>query len=146
MKNTNLNKTELWVADFSKSDNELWDIEVEANSKEEIIKKGTEYIKELEIEEDDDSDYRIFRIGTMHKVDIPTIDYDEIVDTVIDKMYERTELAEDFLSSVTKEQEKELEADINHIFKNWIDNNNLDPGCFVIQDVEEIKVEIEKDK
>lgn len=128
-------KQEEWVAEIIETDCEIWNPDIEGNSREEVIKGGMEYAKEEGCES--------FRIGRKIPVDVPSIDVDRILECAYEDVYDKVgECAEGFLDNVTKEQQNELEEQLNDIFYNWIKKHKLEPNCFVVEDIEDIQVNI----
>lgn len=54
------------------------------------------------------------------------------------------EYSEDWLYSISREQEKELDMELSKVIVSWLNRNNLQPSVFMIEDgIEEIIVEEE---
>lgn len=124
---------EEWIAEISDTDNEIWSADVEGNSREVVIADGMKYAKE--------EGYSSFRIGQKIPVGVPTLDIDSILEGAYDQVYDEVgEVAEGFLDDVTKEQQKELEEQLNDVFYNWIIKYNLQPNCYTIINDEVIEV------
>jgi hypothetical protein len=123
---------EEWIAEISDVCNEIWSADIEGNSKEDVIADGMKYAKE--------EGYSSFRIGKKIPVGVPNLDIDSILENAYEQVYDEVgEVAEGFLD-VTKEQQKELEEQLNEVFFKWIKKHQLEPTCYMVVDDEIIEV------
>lgn len=124
---------EEWIADITKTDSEIWSADIDGHSRKDVIVDGMKYAKS--------EGYSSFRIGKKIPVGIPTLDVDGILENAYDQVYDEVgEVAEGFLDDVTKEQQKELEEQLNQVFFNWVVKHKLEPTCYTIINDEVIEV------
>jgi len=123
---------EEWIADMAQTDCEIWNADIEGNSREDVVADGMGYAKE--------EGYESFRIGRKIPVGVPNLDVDSILENACEQVYDEVgECAEGFLD-VTKEQQKELEEQLNEVFFKWIVKYNLQPNCYTVINDEVIEV------
>ena len=124
---------EEWIVELTESDNEMWYADIDCNSREEAIEEGMKGAIEDGLES--------FRIGRQESCDIPTIDVSSVIEDAQEQLAEEIgEVSESYLDSVTKEQEEELEVELNEVFRKWHKKHNLFPTCYNILDEEVIEV------
>lgn len=93
---------------------------------------------ELAKEENESS----FRIGQMIPINIiPTLNIDSVLGNAFNQVYDEVgEVAEDFLSKVTYEQEKELEELLNKVYYDWLVKHKHLPNYYKVINAEIIEV------
>lgn len=124
---------EEWTADITQTNSEIWTSDIEGSSREDVIADGMEYAKE--------EGYSSFRIGKKIPVGVPTLDIDSILESAYNQVYDEVgECAEGFLDDVTKEQQRELEEQLNEVFYNWVIKHKLQPNCYTVTNEEIIEV------
>ena len=125
---------EVWVANISESSSEIWNcIELETDSKEEIIKEGMLLAKDEELD--------FFGIGRKVPIVEPTIDAEEIIERISDRTYDEFgEIAEGYLQNIKAEHLEELDLELQKVFNSWIKKYRYSLNSFLIEDEEEIKV------
>lgn len=126
-------KKEEWIVELTENDYEIWSSDIDCNSKEEAIEKGMEAAKEEGL--------KSFRIGRQEYCSIATIDAGTIIENAQEQLYEEAgEVSETYLEGITKEQEKELEEELNKVFYNWHKKHKLFPNCYKVLNDEVIEV------
>lgn len=131
--------------DYSET-SEYWCPQIEnIDSQKEAINKAFEIIQ------DDLNNNRLqevcnFRVGRQVRANIPFIWADSIIeDAQNNALDEYSDLSDDYLEDVTKEQQDELEKKLNEVWENWHNKYNLNPTWFNIEDSQEFTVdEVEK--
>lgn len=84
------------------------------------------------------SDGEAFSVGRKVQPAAPRIDTDRILRHMSEAAYDaHGEPAEDWLDDVTREQEKELEDELEAVVTAWLTRNNLEPDYFIVEDVSE---------
>lgn len=88
-------------------------------------------------------DLEQFYVGEAYKPEVEFVDGDIIAEKVIERIQESLEaeggmLAENF--SVTDEQMEQLENTLKQAVNQWIKDNNIQPGFFLIENTETIRV------
>ncbi|AEB77654.1 hypothetical protein ADU80_04860 [Clostridium botulinum] len=122
-----------WIAEITDIDSEIWNSDIEGDTRKEVIKEGMRMAKEEGLV--------TFRIGRQIPIGIPTLDIDSILEGAYDQVYDEVgEVAEGFLEGVTSEQQKELEEKLNEVFYNWIKKHKFEPSCYIVVDDEFIEV------
>lgn len=102
-------------------------------TKEEAIKEGIKEAKEFKSKQ--------IYIGEAVQDAIPVIDVDEVIDNIVNDMYEAYgEVTEGYLDDVKSEQAIDLEKKLNAVLQEWLKDNNLEPNFYHILYVEEIEV------
>lgn len=125
---------EEWIAEITDTDSEIWNSDIEGDTREEVIKEGMKMAKE--------DGLAMFRIGRQIPVGVPTLDIDSILEDAYYQVYNEVgEVAEEFLEDVTSQQQKELEEKLNEVFFNWIKQHKLEPTCYSIINDEWIEIE-----
>lgn len=126
--------TETWLVELTEDDIEIWDNDIETNTREEAIELGLKYAKEEGLKN--------FLIGQSIPVGIPSLDVDTILEDASNQVYNEVgEVAEGYLDDVTDEQRKELDELLNNVFYKWIIKHGLEPTCYLIFNEERIWVE-----
>ena len=124
---------EQWIVSLTEVDSEIWDMDIECNSREDAIAEGME----MAIQEGLES----FRIGKAIPCGIPYIDGEDLVTRAYEQLYDEVgEVAEDYSNSITTDLVKELETEINELFYQWHKKHSLEPKCYTIEECETIKV------
>lgn len=124
---------EVWIVDLREGENEIWQADIEANSREEAVKIGIEQAKEEGLNQ--------FSIGKQVLCSISHIWADSIIENAQEKLYDEVgEVAECYLDT-TKEQDKELEDMLNKAFYEWHKKYNLFPSCYKVENTETIEVQ-----
>ncbi|KLU74213.1 hypothetical protein [Clostridium botulinum] len=122
-----------WIAEITDIDSEIWNSDIEGDTRKEVIKEGMRMAKEEGLV--------TFRIGRQIPIGIPTLDIDSILEGAYDQVYDEVgEVAEGFLEGVISEQQKELEEKLNEVFYNWIKKHKFEPSCYIVVDDEFIEV------
>lgn len=118
---------EKWMYQLGNSD--IWNGE-EFETKEEALKEG---MKERGLNER-------LRTGQQESVEISGIDVDLLLENVAENtVCEVGEVGEDFLMDVSKEEQKELEEELNKVFFEWVNKYGYNPSFFKIVNIEEIE-------
>ena len=126
-------KKEDWIVELTESNNEIWSADIECYSRENAIEEGMKEAKEEGL--------KSFRIGRKEYVDMAKIYADTIIENAQEQLYDEVgEVSEAYLDCVTKEQEKELEEELNKVFHNWHKKHRLFPGCYKVLNDEVIEV------
>ena len=82
-----------------------------------------------------------FRIGRAIPCGIPNIDTDWLLERAQELLYDEVgESAEVYLDSVTREEFKELDEQLNEVFYQWHKKHKLEPNCYKVIDDEVIEV------
>ena len=103
------------------------------DTKEEAIKAAIKAAKEFKSEQ--------IYIGAAIQDAIPVIDVDEVIDNIVNDMYEAYgEVTESYLDDVKSEQAIDLEKKLNAVLQEWLKNNNLEPNFYHIVEVEKLEV------
>ena len=104
------------------------------DSKEEAIKDGNFEAKECSKDK--------FYIGKVNTVGLPSIDVDAVLDNIGESMMdEYGEAAEDYLCCLPQEDRDDLSERLDEVFHKWLIDNDQVPTFFVVEDVEEVKVQ-----
>lgn len=126
------NNKEIWIVDLREGEHDIWQADIEANSREEAIKLGTEQAKEEGLKQ--------FSIGRKFSCGMSCISADTIIENAQEQLYDEVgEVAEGYLDT-TKEQDKELEDKLNEVFYEWHKKHNLFPTCYKVENTETIEV------
>lgn len=126
-------KKEDWIVELTESNNEIWSADIECYSREEAIAEGMKGAIE--------DGLKSFRIGRKEACGVPRICVDTIIENAQEQLYDEVgEVSETYLEYVTKEQEKELEEQLNEVFWQWHKKYNLFPSCYKVLDDEVIEV------
>ena len=124
---------EEWIVELTETDCEIWHSDIDCNSREEAIKEGMKYAKE--------DGLKSFRIGRTIPCGIPNIDTDWLLERAQEQLYDEVgELSEVYLDSVTREEFKELDEQLNEVFYQWHKKHKLEPNCYKVIDDEVIEV------
>ena len=124
---------EEWIVELTETDCEIWRSDIDCNSREEAIKEGMKYAKE--------DGLKSFRIGRAIPCGIPNIDTDWLLERAQERLYDEVgESAEVYLDSVTREEFKELDEQLNEVFYQWHKKHKLEPNCYKVIDDEVIEV------
>ena len=124
---------EEWIVELTETDCEIWNSDLNCESREEAISLGVPLAQE--------DGLKSFRIGRKISVGVPTLNIDAILEDAYDQVCDEVgESAEDFLNDVTKEQQEELEEELNKVFFNWVVKNKLEPTCYTIVNDEVIEI------
>lgn len=124
---------EVWIVDLREGEPDIWQADIETNSREEAIKLGMEQAKEEGLSQ--------FNIGRQVLCGMSYISADAVIENAQEQLYDEVgEVAEGYLDT-TKEQDKELEDKLNEVFYEWHKKYNLFPTCYKVEDTETIEVE-----
>ena len=124
---------EEWIVELTETDCEIWHSDIDCNSREQAIKGGVTYAKE--------DGLKSCRIGRAIPCGIPNIDTDWLLERAQEQLYDEVgELSEVYLDSVTKEEFKELDEQLNEVFYQWHKKYKLEPNCYKVIDDEVIEV------
>lgn len=124
---------EIWIVDLREGDFDIWQGDIETNSREEAIKLGMEEAKEEGLSQ--------FSIGKQVLCNISHIWADSIIENAQEQLYDEVgEVAECYLDT-TKEQDEELELKLNEVFYEWHKKHNLFPSCYKVENIETIDVD-----
>ena len=125
---------EKWIVELTDIDSEIWDCDIECDSRETAIENGIEYAKEECLSS--------FRIGRSVEYGVPCIDVNCLLDDMQEQLYNEVgECSETYLESATVEMFKELENQINEVIYRWHKKYKLEPQCYKIIDEETIYLE-----
>lgn len=117
-----------WV--HHETEEETWVTHDEFETKEDAIKAGKEEYK------------GDFFVGKTKTVGVPVISSsDDILEVIQERVYDQVgEVAEDYLGAeVTRQQEKELEKEINYVILKWMKKYKHLPRFWTIENVEWIE-------
>ena len=121
-----------WAYNLKNYDQEVWVNDV-FETKEEAIKEGIKEAKELK--------NKHIYIGEVVQDIIPTIEVDDVIDNIMNDMYEAYgEVAKGYLDDVKREQVKDLEKKLNVVLQEWLKDSNLEPKFYHIEGIEKIEV------
>ena len=124
---------EVWIVDLREGEHEIWQADIEANSREEAVKLGIEQAKKEGLSQ--------FSIRKQVLCSISHIWADSIIENAQEQLYDEVgEVAECYLDT-TKEQDKELEDMLNKAFYEWHKKYNLFPSCYKVENTETIEVQ-----
>lgn len=124
---------EVWIVDLREGDHDIWQADIETDSREEAIKLGIEQAKEEGIKQ--------FSIGRQVSCGMSNISVDTVIENAQERLYDEVgEVAEGYLDT-TKEQDDELEDILNKAFYEWHKKYNLFPTCYKVENTETIDVE-----
>ena len=113
-------------------DQEVWVNDV-FETKEEAIKEGIKEAKELK--------NKHIYIGEVVQDIIPTIEVDDVIDNIMNDMYEAYgEVAKGYLDDVKSEQAIDLEKKLNAVLQEWLKDSNLEPKFYHIEEIEKLEV------
>ena len=127
-----MNNDRKWTYKLEKYDQEAWANDV-FETKEEAIKEGIKEAKEFKSKQ--------IYIGEAVQDAIPVIDVDEVIDNIVNDMYEAYgEVTEGYLDDVKSEQAIDLEKKLNAVLQEWLKDNNLEPNFYHIVEVEKLEV------
>jgi hypothetical protein len=122
---------EKWIVELTDTDSEIWDCDIECDSREAAIENGIEYAKEECLSS--------FRIGKSIECDVPSVDIKFLLDDMQEQLYNEVgECSETYLESATIEMFKELEEQLNEVIYQWHKKYKLEPQCCKIIDEETI--------
>lgn len=80
-------------------------------------------------------------VGLVDKYEVTYVDVDAILERLgMDADDEVGEVAEDWLTNVTKEQSEELEAEILKVVKAWLDKHRHNPTFYKIEPMHYITI------
>lgn len=119
-----------WV--HHETEEETWITHDEFETKEDAIKAGKQEYEGG------------FFVGKAKMVDTPVISGScDILEVIQERVYDQVgEVAEDYLGAeVTREQEKELEKEINDAILKWMKKYNHLPQFWTIDNIEEVSNE-----
>lgn len=103
---------EKWIVELTEINCEIWNPDIDCNSREEAIKKGIKYAKK--------DGLKSFRIGRTIPCKIPDINTDWLLERAQKQLYDEAgELADAYLNGVTREEIKELDEQLNEVFYQW---------------------------
>ena len=121
-----------WTYNLEEHGQKVWVNDV-FETKEEAIKEGIKEAKEFKSKQ--------IYIGEAVQDAIPVIDVDEVIDNIVNDMYEAYgEVTEGYLDDVKSEQAIDLEKKLNAVLQDWLKNNNLEPNFYHIVGIEKIEV------
>lgn len=116
--------------------NDIWRGDL-VNSREEAIEKGMREAKE--------EGFKNFKIGTAVKPLELDLDVEFLLERIAESYAdEYGEIAEDYLSDVSREDQIELEQKLNKVFYEWIKEKGYTPSFYGIENEEIIKVKQEE--
>jgi len=122
-----------WIVDLRENKNDIWNADIECESKEIAIEEGMKVAKEEGL--------RSFWVGKQESCGMATIDVDTIIENAQEQLYDEVgEVSETYLEDVTEEQENELEEALNEVFYNWHKKHKLFPNCYKVISIEQIEV------
>lgn len=125
---------ETWIVDLNDVDNEIWNSDMECNSREEAITEGTKLAKEEGLDS--------FRIGLQEDVGNPCICVNYILEQANIDMYEEVgEVAEDYLRYISDKDKDLLENKLNEVFHEWLKTTNNESNFYKVLNDERISVE-----
>lgn len=131
--NDKIEAKEEWIVELTETDNEIWSSDLDCESREECITLGVPLAQE--------DGLCSFRIGQKIPSVSPRIDVDLLLDNACDQLYDEVgEVSEGFLDDVTKEQQDELDEQLNEVFSNWMNKYKFEPKCYTIINDEIIKI------
>lgn len=112
--------------------NDIWRGDL-FNSREEAIQEGMKEAKE--------EGFKNFKIGIAVKPLELNLDVEFLLERISESYFdEYGEIAEDYLTDVSSEDQVELEKRLNKVFYEWINEKGYTPSFYGIEDVEVIKV------
>lgn len=127
------NGKENWIVQLSEKETDIWHSDIDCDSREEALRLGAMYAKEEGL--------KSFWIGRILACGMSNISVDSILEDAQEQLFDEVgEVAETYLDNTTTEQEKELEEKLNEVFYEWHKKHNLFPTCYMVQDIEQIKV------
>lgn len=90
--------------------------------------------------------YQSGYIGNCIKYEFTEDDCDTFSENILEMMDETLgdicgEYSEDWLSSISREQENELNSELAKVIVGWLNRNNLQPSVFMIEEPEEFNFE-----
>lgn len=130
---------------FERCDQETWGGTSldEYDTKEEAIKAGREYFKEMrEAYPNEFEDYgaSVFQVGRVSDF-LPDINTSSVLDHATEQAsWECGDAGEDYLYHVSAEREDELSDALNKIFHEWI-LKYYPPNFFVLDHIEEVDID-----
>lgn len=77
-----------------------------------------------------------FYTGLQAPPEYPTIDAAGLLERLAEQACDDNEFAEEWLTNVTEEQERELEQALNQVFEAWMDRHGHRPRWFDVHDIE----------
>lgn len=114
-----------WIADIRESEYEVWESDIYAQTREEVIRKGLDEAKEQGVE--------VFRIGYIVDESEPRLDVEDIIERLSDKVYyELGEVADNYLQEITDKEFEELDKGLNDVFEKWTRKYNKKLSCFKV--------------
>ena len=139
-------------------DTEIWRAYERYTTAEEAIEAGRRELRKLKenrewwdaedvlgsMYDDYDEIPDTFAIGQCYSP-ITYLDGIQTIEWLQDQVYgECGEAEETFLDYVSKEAVTDLEDSLNRVLQQWLDKHNLQPTCYSISNVREIKLEEEQ--
>jgi len=107
---------------------------------EEIFNNNAEYDTIEDALKDASSDLEkgeTIYIGKIKKIDL-SVDANKVIEDLQEIVYDQAgDAASDFLNDVTKDQEDVLQKMINETLIEWLEENNLIPSFFSVEEVKE---------
>lgn len=129
---------------------DTWDIAYEFDTKEEAIEYGIQEYKDHlagNLTELFDNDYNypdpsisLFEVGE-GKDFVPYVDSDLIIEQIAEQAsWQCGEAGDDWLrwDTITKEQQEELQKNMQNVFDDWLKKYNLEPTFYNVINIEEI--------
>ncbi len=116
-------KTEIWC--YSYDTENFYCCESPCNTKQEAINECISH----------DAQY----IGKMYEIDFSWEDIPDVTDEIAEGLYEQLhdavgEIAEDYI--ISTEQQSKLANLLNGVILKFINDNNLQPNCYAVQEIE----------
>lgn len=99
--------------------------------KKEAIEAGREYFEGSS-----------FYVGQVEDIGIRFVHIaaEEVLETIGDRVYDEVgEVAEQYLTKIPKEQEQELENEINAVLEKWITKHGYEPTFFKVINTEKVE-------
>ena len=111
-----------------------------AAGRKEIEKISAKYMDSEMFGERIESGVSSFYVGKVGRSE-PGLFADDIIDDLIsdaESMY--GDMADNFLDYASKQDKEELEAEVNKVIREWIDNHNFMTCGFLVEKIEKIEV------
>lgn len=152
-----MNKMHLkWMCNGN-PDSEVWDASEYFDTKDDAISAGTKALNEYLANPEEDYDQHDV-LGVDYDIDVDGtpmsfavaqifshsfgIDAGHVLESIQEDAYsEAGEFSEGYLDDVTKEQEAELEEQLNAVFTAWSNKYNFHPNFYNVGAIEIIKLE-----
>lgn len=117
--------------------NDIWRGNL-VSSKEEAIQQGMKEAKE--------EGFSNFKIGIAVKPLQLDLDVDFLLERISESYFdEYGEVAEDYLSDVSSEDQVELEKRLNKVFYEWVEEKGYTPSFYTVENEEIIQVKLEEE-